>query len=63
MIYSASKKQKLVTKSSTEAELVALTSAMEEVLWLRGLLEELGYPQPSTKIEQDNKSTILLANR
>ena len=63
-IHVQSKKQQLVTRSSTEAEMVALTSAGEEVLWIRGLLEELGFTkQPSTEIEQDNTSCITLSNK
>ena len=39
-----SKKQGLVSKSSTEAEFRALSSGIDEVLWIRGLLKELKIP-------------------
>jgi len=59
--YTASCKQKLNTKSSTEVELVALDDAMGQVLWTRHFWPTQGYTVPTTTIYQDNKSTILLA--
>jgi len=59
--YTASYKQKQNTKSSTEAELVAIDDTMGQVLWTRYFLAAQGYPIPTTTIYQDNKSTILLA--
>jgi len=60
----SSKKQALVTDSSTAAELVALQAVAKEVLWMRGVLDEMGYHQAEpTKIEQDNKACILIASR
>ena len=35
------KKQDRVSKSSTEAEYHAMSTACSEIVWLRGLLEEL----------------------
>jgi hypothetical protein len=62
-IYAKSSKQKLVTKSSTEAELVALAEATDVVMWARQFLNSLGYTQRPTCIFQDNKSTIIIANK
>jgi len=56
-----SNKQKLNTKSSTEAELVAIDNSMGQILWTRHFLAAQGKHIPTTTIYQDNKSTILLA--
>lgn len=55
-----SKKQKMVTSSSTEAELLALTEATKLSMFLSRLLAELGYGGP-TLIHQDNTSCIRIA--
>jgi hypothetical protein len=63
-IFARSSKQRLIAKSSTEAELLALNTAVDEVLYLRNLLEEYGYPpKRPTRIWQDNKSAIIMAER
>ena len=59
-ITSLSRKQKLVTRSSTEAELVAVDDCMTQVLWTKYFLEEQGYPTKATVILQDNSSAIKL---
>jgi len=59
--YTALNKQKLNTKSSTEAELVAFDDSMGQVLWTRHFLAAQGEHVPTMTIYQDNKSTILLA--
>ena len=38
------KKQDCVSKSFTEAEYRAMSTACSEIEWLCGLLEELGFP-------------------
>jgi hypothetical protein len=60
-IYSRSTRQKLNTKSSTEAELVGVDDVMPQILWTRYFLEAQGYKVADSKIFQDNQSTILLA--
>jgi len=59
--YSASSKQKLNTKSSTEVELVAIEDSMAQVLWTRKFLAGQGEHVPTMTIYQENKSTMLLA--
>lgn len=55
-----STKQKPVTRSSTESELVAVDLALQHLIWTRQILEFLGYPQHPAYIFQDNQSTILV---
>ena len=58
----SSKKQPIVTLSSTEAEFVAATSCACQAIWLRRILKELHFKQPgATKIFCDNNSTIKLS--
>jgi hypothetical protein len=55
----ASKKQSVVSLSTCEAELYAQAAAVQEVLWLRGLLQELGYSaEEASTIYQDNQATV-----
>lgn len=60
VVYVKSRKQKLVARSSTEAELIALHDGLPQVVWTRNVLEELGYKQPPAEVYQDNKSTIFM---
>ena len=59
-VQSKSIKQKLNTKSSTEAELVAADEASSPLLWSKWFMEEQGYNTDQTIMYQDNKSAILL---
>ena len=58
-----SKKQELVTLSTTEAEYVAATHAAKEAVWLRRIMGELFSPldEPTT-LYGDNQSAIALAH-
>lgn len=58
IIDSTSKRQNITAQSSTEAELISLSSAVNSVLWTKHLLEELGFPQKECIIYQDNQSCI-----
>jgi hypothetical protein len=58
----SSKKQELVTLSTTEAEYVAQTHAAKEAVWLRRLLTELFRPLDGpTTLFSDSQSAIALA--
>jgi hypothetical protein len=58
----SSKKQSIVSLSSTEAEYVAVTSTGTQALWLRKVLEEIGEKKiHPTMILCDNTSAIKLA--
>jgi hypothetical protein len=53
-----SRKQKILCKSSTESELVALSDYVEVVEWVKNFLEKQGLKTGPGKIYQDNTSTI-----
>ena len=59
-LISSSRRQKINTKSSTHAELVAVDDMATLVLWTRLFLEAQGYGIKKNIIYQDNKSAILL---
>ena len=59
-IYSTSIRQKLNTKSSTEAELVGVADVIPMALWKRYFLESQCYKFDGPNIFQDNQSEILL---
>jgi len=58
----SSKKQSIVTLSSTEAEFVIATACACQAIWLKRILEELEFKQAgATTIYCDNNSTIKLS--
>ena len=59
-VISNSTKQKINTRSSTEAELVGVDDMVSHVLWTKNFLNGQGYTGTSTVIYQDNQSAILL---
>ncbi len=58
-----SSKQKLVTKSSTEAELVGLSDSVAHAIQLRNFAMGQGYDQGPVVIFQDNLSCMALVKR
>ena len=61
--YVASTKQKLVAKSSTEAELIGVSDGLSQVLWVRNFLLEQGYTIGPAIVWQDNKSTLAIMGK
>ncbi len=59
-VQSISRKQKLNTKSSTDAELMAADDTSVMILWTKLFMEAQGYSIDKNILFQDNKSTILL---
>jgi hypothetical protein len=59
-VYSMSTKQKLNTRSLTEAELVAVNDAMSKILWTRLFIQAQGYKVSDNIVYQDNQSAMLL---
>ena len=60
--HSVSTKQKLVSRSSTESELIGIHNVLPSLLWSRNFLEAQGMKVKDVILFQDNKSAILLAN-
>jgi hypothetical protein len=58
-VYAQSRKQRINTKSSYEAEIVALSDGASQVLWSRDFLIAQGYTIGPAIVNQDNKSAIL----
>ena len=58
-----SNKQNVVALSSAKAEFRGMTKGLCEILWIKGLLKELGYPmETEIKMYCDNKAAITIAN-
>jgi hypothetical protein len=57
-----SKKQSIVSQSSTEVEYHAMTSTTKEIIWLRWLLADMGVsPSHPTPMYCDNQNSIQIA--
>ncbi|MGL4352274.1 MAG: Ty1/Copia family ribonuclease HI, partial [Plesiomonas shigelloides] len=59
-VYGTSKAQKLVSRSSTEAELIGVYDVMPQIIWTRYFLDAQGYGIKDSIVHQDNKSAMLL---
>lgn len=59
-VFTKSVKQKLNAKSSTEAELIAVSDGLPHVLWIREFLIGQGFNLPPTRVFQDNLSTMAM---
>jgi len=60
----SSKKQTSIALSTTEAEYMSMTQAAKEIVWLRGLLEELeatGHIRKMSQLHGDNQGALALA--
>ena len=62
-VHVRSAKQRLVVKSSAEAELVAVSDECSRVIWCRDFLIHQGYTVTAAVVYQDNKSTIAIINK
>ena len=61
-IISESTKQKVNSRSSTEAELVGVDDKISKILWTKRFIEHQGFKIKLNIIYQDNTSTIKLAD-
>ncbi|XP_017886959.1 uncharacterized protein LOC108629087 [Ceratina calcarata] len=53
-------KQRTVALSTTEAEYVAASTTVKEVIWTKALLDELAVPSEKTSLYVDNVSAVKL---
>ena len=51
--------QKIVALSTTEAEYVAVIEASKEMIWLQGLLAEMGFRQKKNVLHSDSNAARL----
>ena len=58
--WSASR-QPVIATSTSESEYIALLPCLQECLWIKRLLNELGYKQRTVQIFEDNEACIALA--
>ena len=61
-IYSSSTNQKLVSRSSTEAELISVYDIMPQLVWTGNFMRAQGMDIRKVVLMQDNTSTVLLEN-
>jgi hypothetical protein len=59
-VYATSTRQKITTRSSTEAELVGVHDVLPQILWTKHFLEAQGHIMKPSVIFQDNQSAMLL---
>ncbi len=62
-VYCKSGKQKIVSKSSTEAELIGLSDSSTQCIWTRDFCIHQGHDMPAACVYQDNTSTITMAEK
>jgi hypothetical protein len=59
-VHVSSKKQQLITKPSTEAELVGLSNRVPQTIWVRDFMQSQGYELGPAKVLQGIQSTVAL---
>ena len=58
-----SNKQKLVSKSSTVAEIIAISDGIDDTMWCQEFMRAQGYEMKPAVLHQDNQSAIVLAEK
>jgi hypothetical protein len=59
-LFARSVKQKIVTKSSTECEIVGVSDGLSQVIWTRDFLLAQGHKMAPATLYQDNTSTMAM---
>ena len=60
-VVTASSKQKLVARSSTECELIGIHDVLPSIIWTKNFIQAQGHAVQDVVLHQDNQSSILLA--
>ena len=60
-VVTASSKQKLVARSSTECELIGIHDVLPSIIWTKNFIQAQGHEIKDVTLHQDNQSSILLA--
>ncbi len=61
-IFVASSKQRIVSRSSTESEIVAVSDVVSNLIWIKDFLKHIGM-NCHLKVYQDNISTMRILNK
>jgi hypothetical protein len=59
-VYTTSSKQKMVSRSSTECEMIGVYDVLTQIQWTALFLSDQGYDVDTSTLYQDNTSAILL---
>jgi hypothetical protein len=59
-LYRKSSKQRINTKSSTEAELIGASDFLPQTIWTKNFIEAQGYKITASNFYQDNMSTMIM---
>jgi hypothetical protein len=59
-VYSTSIKQKMVTRSSTESEVVGVYDVLPQIIWTSSFMQDQGLAVNHVVLYQDNKSAMML---
>ena len=62
-VFAKSSKQKLMSKSSTEAELIGLSDALSQIIWTRDFMIAQGHKVAPAVVMQDNQSTMAMVEK
>jgi hypothetical protein len=62
-VFAKSSKQKLMSKSSTEAELIGLSDALSQIIWTRDFMIAQGHKVAPAVVMQDNRSTMAMVEK
>lgn len=57
-IFWASRRQQAISRSSLEAEFIALSQGCQNLLWIHKRLKQIGHPVPTVPVHVDNQGAV-----